>query len=78
MKINEIAMRHKWNDNLGKEMRDTINSSFNGNSKSLDILKSIEKEYYDNDDIVNRDQIALRRIKNELPVELATYLLKYK
>jgi tyrosyl-tRNA synthetase len=78
MKINELSIRHQWNDDLGKRMREVINSSFNKNKKLLNILKSIEKEYYDNDDVLSRDSIATKRIENELPKEYMIYLMKYK
>ncbi len=76
MKINEIEIRHKWNDDLGRKMREVINLSSEP-SKPLDILKSIEKEYYDSDDIQTRDSVAIKRIENELPKEYTLYLLKY-
>jgi hypothetical protein len=76
MKINEISIRHKWNDDLGRKMREVINLSSKP-SKPLDILKSIEKEYYDSDDVQTRDSVAIKRIENELPKEYTLYLLKY-
>jgi hypothetical protein len=78
MKINEIAMRHKWNDDLGSRIREVIHSNYSDDEKALSILKSIEQEYYNNDDLVGREQIAKNRIAKELPNEFSTYLLKYK
>lgn len=74
MKINEIAMRHNWD--LGSKIKDMVNS-YNMDKNSLRILKSIEKEFYDSDDVITREKIAMDRIKKELPLELAMYMLRY-
>ena len=78
MRINELAIRHKWNDDIISRMREMINSHDNVNVRALNILKSIEKEYYNNDDVVEREQIAKDRIAVELPEEFLLYNLKYK
>jgi hypothetical protein len=77
MKIDELAMKHKWPDELGLKIQELINSNSKINQDSLKILKSIQKEYYDSDDVVNRDQLAKNRIIAELPKEYVLYLLKY-
>lgn len=78
MKINEISPRHKWDDDIGSRIREVINSNFDGNTTVLNILKSIEREYYDNDDVIEREIIARERISNELPEEFVMYLLRFE
>ena len=75
MRINEIAIRHHWD--LGSKIRDVINSNFSMDKDSLRILKSIEKEFYDNDDVIDRDRVATNRIEKELPEKFSTYILKH-
>lgn len=74
MRIDEIATRHNWD--LGSKIRDVINS-YSMDKNSLRILKSIEKEFYDNDDVIARDRVAMNRIEKELPTEYMMYILRH-
>lgn len=76
MRIDEIAMRHEWND-IGSKIRSVINSDFQMDKNSLRILKSIEKEFYDSDDIIGREKVARERLEKELTKEFAMYILRH-
>jgi hypothetical protein len=78
MKINELAVRHMWNNDLGSRIREVIDSNFCGDTKALNILKSIEREYYDSDDVIGREKMAKDRISKELPKEFVMYLLRFE
>jgi hypothetical protein len=75
MRIDEIAMRHQWD--LGSKIRSVINSDFSMDKNSLQILKSIEKEFYDNDDVIDREKVAKERLEKELPKEYTMYILRH-